>query len=93
MKANNEPTIIKQKKRLLTVDLVIMLFLILADQAAKYAATLYLKGKPAIPLIPNVLELNYLENRGAAFGMLQNQKIFFLLLPALLDIINKLHWL
>ena len=33
MKANNEPTIIKQKKRLLTVDLVIMLFLILADQA------------------------------------------------------------
>ena len=40
MKANNEPTIIKQKKRLLTVELVIMLFLIQADQAAKYAATL-----------------------------------------------------
>lgn len=84
MKANNEPTIIKQKKRLLTVDLVIMLFLILADQAAKYAATLYLKGKPAIPLIPNVLELNYLENRGAAFGMLQNQKIFFVFVAAVI---------
>lgn len=36
-----------------------------------------LKGKPAIPLIDGILELNYLENRGAAFGLLQNQKNFF----------------
>ncbi len=77
MKENKESTTTKRKTRLLLVDLAVMLVLILADQAAKYAATLYLKGKPAIPLIPNVLELNYLENRGAAFGMLQNQKIFF----------------
>ena len=55
-----------------------------SDLAAKYAATLYLKGKPAIPLIPNVLELNYLENRGAAFGMLQNQKIFFVFVAAVI---------
>lgn len=77
MKENKESTTTKRKTRLLLVDLAVMQVLILADQAAKYAATLYLKGKPAIPLIPNVLELNYLENRGAAFGMLQNQKIFF----------------
>ena len=38
-----------------------------------------LKGKPAIPLIDGILELNYLENRGAAFGLLQNQKNFFVL--------------
>ncbi len=84
MKENKESTITKQKTRRLLVDLAVMLVLILADQAAKYAATLYLKGKPAIPLIPNVLELNYLENRGAAFGMLQNQKIFFVFVAAVI---------
>ena len=33
----------------------------------------------AIPLIDGVFELRYLENRGAAFGMLQNQQTFFLI--------------
>lgn len=28
-------------------------------------------------MIDGILELNYLENRGAAFGLLQNQKNFF----------------
>lgn len=43
------------------------------DQYAKYLAKLYLKGKPAIPLIQNLLELKYLypENRGIAFGLFQ----------------------
>ena len=49
------------------------------DQLTKYAAVQNLKGKPAIPLIDGILELNYLENRGAAFGLLQNQKNFFVL--------------
>ena len=33
----------------------------------------------AIPIIDGVFELRYLENRGAAFGMLQNQQTFFLI--------------
>ena len=36
-----------------------------------------LKNQPAFNIIDGVLEFNYLENRGAAFGMLQNQKSFF----------------
>ena len=31
-----------------------------------------------------VLELNYLENRGAAFGMMQNQKWFFVFIAAII---------
>ena len=36
-----------------------------------------LKNQAAYNLINGILEFNYLENRGAAFGVLQNQKYFF----------------
>ena len=39
---------------------------------------IHLKDKPAFIILNGVLELNYLENNGAAFGMLQNQKAFFI---------------
>ena len=57
--------------RCLAVDLFLVLFLVIADQAAKKLAYVYLKNQPSVPLIPGVLELHYLypENRGIAFGM------------------------
>lgn len=58
-------------------DLLIVLAGILLDQFTKYLAVIYLKGQEAVSLIPGVLELRYLENRGAAFGMMQGGKIFF----------------
>lgn len=54
--------------------------LVLADQVLKYRAILKLKGTSGITLIPGVLELQYLENRGMAFGMLQGRQILFLVL-------------
>lgn len=68
----------KKSVRNLIIDIVVMVLLLILDQFTKNLAVLYLKDKPAIPLISGVLEFNYLENRGAAFGMLQNQKWFFL---------------
>lgn len=62
----------------LLIDAVIMIFLLAVDQVTKYLAITYLKNQPAIVLMEGVLELNYLENRGSAFGMLQNQKFFLL---------------
>lgn len=53
--------------------------LIFLDQLSKYAAVKYLKGQSAIVLIDGVFELRYLENRGAAFGILQDQQTFFIL--------------
>ena len=69
-----------KKKKWLIIDLILMIFLTVLDQAAKYWAVLRLKDKPVIPILQDVLELNYLENRGAAFGLLQNQKVFFVLI-------------
>lgn len=57
--------------------------LVAADQAAKWWALAVLKDKEPIPLIKGVLELYYLENRGAAFGVLQNQQWFFLIITLL----------
>lgn len=67
----------KKKSKLLLFDIFFLLVLVSADQYTKYIAVQRLKNQPAFSIINGVLEFNYLENRGAAFGMLQNQKVFF----------------
>ena len=63
---------------MLLIDIVIVAVLFALDQYTKKLAILHLKNNPAKVLIDGVLELQYLENRGSAFGMLQNQKFFIL---------------
>lgn len=63
---------------MLCIDVLITAVLLCLDQYSKYLAIENLKGKPAYVLIDGVLELQYLENHGSAFGMLQNQKFFIL---------------
>lgn len=67
-----------KRTKMLFIDVVVMLVLLGLDQLAKYLAIINLKNHPAVVLWDGVLELNYLENRGSAFGMLQNQKFFIL---------------
>ncbi|GAA6492240.1 MAG TPA: signal peptidase II [Candidatus Bariatricus faecipullorum] len=58
--------------------------LVLIDQGAKLLAVRRLKGQPSLKLIPGVFELQYLENRGAAFGIFQDQRAFFLIMTVLI---------
>ena len=60
------------KKALPFISVVL---LVAFDQLTKYWAVTGLKS--AIPLIPGVFELHYVENQGAAFGILQNQQWLF----------------
>ncbi len=53
------------------------IFLIALDQLTKYFATKYLQDNKPFVIIDNVLELTYVENRGAAFGILQNKQLLF----------------
>lgn len=62
---------------------MLVLLLLVMDQVSKYLAVLFLKDKPDLQIIPDVFSLHYLENRGSAFGMLQNQIVFFLLITVL----------
>ena len=77
----------KKKKIFLVVDAVLILLFVLLDQYTKYLAVVHLQDKPAYKLIDGVLELNFLKNSGAAFGMLQNQKVFFILVATMILII------
>ena len=62
----------------LAAETVLTALLVLLDQATKLAAVSALKDGGPYVLIPGVFQLQYLENRGAAFGLLQNARIFFL---------------
>ena len=71
-------------KKMFFIDLLITIIGVLFDQFTKHLAVLRLKDQAPVSLIPGALELRYLENRGAAFGILQNQKIFFVLMTSLI---------
>lgn len=74
------------KKKLITLilDFIFVVLLIIGDQVTKSVAIANLKGQESIKLIDGVLHLHYLENFGAAFGMLQNQKLFFIFMAAII---------
>ena len=55
------------------LGIIIVIIGVIIDQVTKYFASSYIKDNPII-IIEDILELRYLENRGAAFGMLQNQQ-------------------
>lgn len=60
--------------------ILIIIASIWLDQLTKWLAVTFLQGNPSVPIIPDVLQLTYLENRGAAFGMLQDQRWVFLVI-------------
>jgi len=68
----------KHRMIMLIIDFVLIVLLTVFDQFTKALSVKHLKDKDAFVLIDGVLELDYLENRGAAFGMLQDQKFFIL---------------
>ena len=66
-----------KRASLLVTDFMLFVILVIADQLTKHLAVVRLKNQAAYNLINGIQEFNYLENRGAAFGVLQNQKYFF----------------
>lgn len=54
-------------------------FGVLTDQITKYFAVAGLKNEEPYIIWKDVFQLEYLENRGAAFGLFQNQRFFFFL--------------
>ena len=65
------------KLKQLLLDLLFFLVLLALDQGTKYLAVTHLKDRPSVKIWPGVFELQYLENRGAAFGILQDGKLIF----------------
>lgn len=74
----------RRKIKRLIADFFLFILLVLADQGTKYLAVRYLKDQAPVPIVNGVFELHYLENRGAAFGMMQNQKVFFIFIAVVI---------
>lgn len=70
-----------------------VLALVTLDQFTKYLARTALAGGSGIPVIPGVFELYYLENRGAAFGMLTDRQWFFIAIAFLMTLLLVLIYL
>lgn len=68
---------------LLLLTLISIVFL---DQITKYAAVIHLKGNSPQIIIKDFFQLHYVENYGAAFGILQNKKMFFVIISVIVII-------
>ena len=73
----------KNKKKYI-LGVIAFLVLLGLDQWTKWLAITSLKPHGEFPLWEGVFVLQYLENRGAAFGMLQNQRVFLLILTSII---------
>jgi len=67
----------------LALAIVIVAFVVFLDQLTKYLAVKYLMLIGSYPVIKNFFHLTYVENKGAAFGMLQNKTLFFIVITVI----------
>lgn len=69
------------------LPLIIMAAVLVADQISKLLVLQYLVPVGQVKLIEGVLHLTYVENRGAAFGMLSNSRWVFMVLSCVAIVI------
>lgn len=70
-----------KKKNILIILSIIILIII--DQVSKILISKYIIEYKNIVLIPNFLNITYIKNFGAAFGILEGKRIFFIILTVL----------
>lgn len=70
------------------MQVLCMAFLtVLLDQGSKAAVQKWMILHESIPVIPGFFHITYILNRGAAFGILENQRWLFLLMAGLLFVL------
>ena len=83
------PTVATDHPRSRTFPLRGLLFLglavlvVVSDQITKRLAEDHLRDQRSVPVVDDILRLTYVQNRGAAFGLLQDQTTFFVLVGVL----------
>lgn len=83
----------KKKGIWMAADLLFAAALIALDQFTKKLAVDRLMGSEPFVILKGIFELDYLENRGSAFGMFQNQKIFLLVTGVIFMVIMLYIWI
>lgn len=81
---------IKSRGRHYISAILLVLVGVWFDQFTKTLAVDHLKGQDPFILFKNVFQFEYLENHGAAFGILQNKQIFFFIIVLIISVFNYL---
>ncbi|HHX60735.1 MAG TPA: signal peptidase II [Epulopiscium sp.] len=69
-----------------------ILTLVFLDQLTKWLVVLKLKPIHDFPIIDQVFHLTYVENRGAAFGILQGKHLFFIIMTLIVMICIAIYY-
>lgn len=70
---------------------ILPIVIVILDQFSKFAAVKYLKGNRPYKIIDNFFQLHYVENRGAAFGILQHKRIFFIIITLIIIVVLSFY--
>ena len=68
---------------IMLISILIILAAVIADQATKLLVINFLDREESFELIPDVFRFTYVENRGAAFGMLDSHRWVFMVISTL----------
>ena len=63
--------------------IIIIVAFVVMDQVSKVLVIDFLAGKPPVDIIPGILRFTYVENRGAAFGMLSDNRWVFMIISTI----------
>lgn len=69
--------------------ILIMLSFIFFDQLTKYLIVQNLELGDSIPILNNVFEIHYIQNPGAAWGVLANKQILFAIITCIVLVIGS----
>ena len=72
----------------------VIIVTVFLDQLTKYLTVLHLKPIDTYPIIEDVLHLTYVENTGAAFGMMKDARWVFMITStvAIIGILGYMIW-
>lgn len=76
----------KSDKQFCIISIIIVGVLVILDQLTKWQALTKLKPIRNKVVIKGFLDFTFVENRGAAFGILSGQRIFFIILTVVVVI-------
>lgn len=74
------------------LNILIFVLLVAVDQITKFFAVDRLKERVSVSIIEDFFSLTYVENRGAAFGMLQGGKWIFLAITAVVLVLIIIYY-
>lgn len=70
---------------------IFIVILVLLDQVSKVFMQNFLEYGNSVAILDGVFHLTYVENRGAAFGLFENMRVFFIIVAVIVTIVGLVY--